>query len=240
VEFRFTQPFNTNLLGGGVTLVVRNAAAFRSRYGQNLPIAGEFTGRLDNNGERIRIEDRGEVVLDFRYPTDGMPKAHGGGRSIVVADTEAPWNEWGNPLMWAESDTLGGTPGSHTSRYLLWTAQRFTVHERAQPNVSGSFADADGDGDTNLREMVLGTNPRDAASLFGIRPLVSVGKTRLQFEAAAGKTYTVQVRDGLTGGEAAWKRLQDVGVGAARVIEIADPIESSDGRYYRLVTPVLP
>jgi len=35
-------------------LIVKNKAAFDFRYGTNLPVAGEYSGSLNNGGELIR------------------------------------------------------------------------------------------------------------------------------------------------------------------------------------------
>src|SRR6185369_15068423 len=48
--------FPSYILGPGErVLVVKNRAAFESRYGTGWPIAGEYTGQLDNSGERITV-----------------------------------------------------------------------------------------------------------------------------------------------------------------------------------------
>ena len=221
-------------------VLVRNAAAFRSRYGQGLPIGGVYTGRLDNNGERIRLEDQGEVVQDFRYPTSGVPRAHGGGRSINVVDPGGYWNDWEDILLWAESDTQGGTPGTYSSVYAFWAAQRFNAQELADPAISGLAADPDSDGESNLREFSLGTNPRDLNSRFGIRPQIVNGTTRLKFQASSGRSYTVQVRSGLSGVDGVWSTLQQIPAGAERTVDIDDAVELNIGRFYRLVTPGQP
>jgi len=247
IEFRFDslntnlyEVFHTNLVAGGTLILARNPAAFRSRYGLGIPIGGRYSGRLDNNGETLRIEDNGEMVLDFRYPTESHPLAHGKGRSIVLVDSRAAWNTMENPQLWMESETLHGTPGSYTSRYAFWAAQRFTAQELADPSLSGSDGDADADGDDNLMELSLGTDPKDAQSRFGLRSILVAGKPRLSFLATTGRTYTVQVREGVEKGSA-WRKLQDVTGAATRTVEIPNPDEAeSVVRFYRLITPALP
>lgn len=242
VVYDFATSTRTNLAPHGTVLVVRNAAAFRSRYGQGLPIAGEYTGRIDNNGERLRVEELGEVVLDFRYPTD-FPRAHGQGRSIMVADALAPWTAWNNPLLWVESDANGGTPGDHSSKYALWAAQRFTASELADPAIGGSDADPDGDGESNLREYNTGTDPRNRASYLRLdhAPSAAGGKPTWTVQAVAGKTYTIQVRENLSDDTAAWQKLLDIPAGTDRTVTFTDPDGAGrDIRYYRVVTPSLP
>lgn len=247
IEFRFDafntnlyEAFNTNLVAGGTLVLVRNPAAFRSRYGQGIPIGGRFSGRLDNNGEKLRIEDHGEVVLDFRYPTESLTPAQRKGHSIVLVDSQSAWNQMENPRVWMESDTLHGSPGSYSSRYSFWVAQRFTAQEMADHSVSGSDADADGDGDDNLMEFSLGTDPKDALSRFGLRFKTVGGKAHFSFLATSGRTYTVQVRNGVGNGTE-WRKLQDVAAAVTRTVEIPDTDEvQSAGRFYRLITPAQP
>ena len=43
----------SSIAPGGYALVVSNAAAFVSRYGGGLPVAGVYTGLLSNDGETI-------------------------------------------------------------------------------------------------------------------------------------------------------------------------------------------
>ncbi|MFV2068073.1 MAG: CotH kinase family protein, partial [Pirellulales bacterium] len=68
VTFTFADDPRSRLAPGEYLLVVRNEAAFRLRYGSGLPVVGQFTGRLNNRGERIVLVDRfGSAVQDFRY-----------------------------------------------------------------------------------------------------------------------------------------------------------------------------
>jgi len=49
-------------------VIVKDRAAFESRYpGFSGIIAGEYSGSLDNAGERIELQDAmGETIMDFR------------------------------------------------------------------------------------------------------------------------------------------------------------------------------
>jgi hypothetical protein len=59
------------LAPGECILVVKNRAAFESRYGTGFRIAGEFTGQLDNSGDHIvLLGPVGEFILDFDYSDD--------------------------------------------------------------------------------------------------------------------------------------------------------------------------
>jgi len=113
---------NSNIMGlapGDFVVVVRNEAAFKSRYGTDLSskIAGEYSGKLSNNGENISLVDFWNgTVAAFEYnDSRGWPlSADGGGHSLVVLNSalvgepEGSLNYGGN---WRASTYIGGSPG---------------------------------------------------------------------------------------------------------------------------------
>jgi hypothetical protein len=110
IQFTFAGSAVTNLAPGGYVLVVRNKAAFETRYGTGLPVAGEYSGKLGNSGERIVAQLGTEVILDFTYGTTApWPiSPDGGGTSLEVIDPNGDLN---SPLNWRASFALGGSPG---------------------------------------------------------------------------------------------------------------------------------
>ena len=110
VAFAFTNKATTTLAPGARTLLVRNRAAFESRYGSGMPIAGEFSGSLANEGETLRMEDAaGEVIFEFRYADGPFPGADGRGASLEPLDSEADLESTNS---WRASATPDGTPGT--------------------------------------------------------------------------------------------------------------------------------
>lgn len=109
------------LAGGESAVVVRNQAAFQSRYPSfNLRIAGEFqslTG-LDDGGEQIVLEDAfGQVIHDFSYD-NAAPwpvAADGQGSTLVIDDPLAPVATWNDGTQWHASIYANGTPGADES-----------------------------------------------------------------------------------------------------------------------------
>ncbi len=68
IEFQF--PRNTILPPQSTFYVVRNTPAFESRFGTTRTIAGQFTGRLKDSGEIIRLSsERGTIVDEVHYRT---------------------------------------------------------------------------------------------------------------------------------------------------------------------------
>lgn len=140
----FTFPINTRLAPGARILVVANLAAFEAEYGAGHPVAGQYTGNLDNDGEQLIIQDAfGIEILNFTY-NDGAHwpiEADGKGRSLVLrAPALSP--DLNDPLSWRDSTAVGGDPDATDS-----------VTFTGDPN-----ADNDGDGLDALLEHGIGTN----------------------------------------------------------------------------------
>jgi len=119
ITFDFSDGSIISLGPGEFILVVRNRAAFLSRYGNNLSdrIAGEYSGKLSNNGENITLEDFwNATIVQFEYNDGrGWPLSpDGGGHSLVPLDS-AVINEPAGSLNysgnWRASTYIGGSPG---------------------------------------------------------------------------------------------------------------------------------
>lgn len=116
VLFSFTGSAVTQLAAGARVVVVKDLAAFRSRYGVSPVVAGIYTGFLDNTGEPLRLEDAwGEKILEFRYDNHWHPITDGLGFSLVIVDPLAEWSLWGVRESWRPSGTLDGNPGAPDS-----------------------------------------------------------------------------------------------------------------------------
>ncbi len=111
VEFSFTGSAITSLAPGAYVLVVRNSAAFNSRYGSSLPVAGQYIGSLDNSGENIQLDDAvGEKVMDFTFNNSWYPSTDGPGAALVIVDDAAPWDSWDLKASWRPSFHDLGSP----------------------------------------------------------------------------------------------------------------------------------
>ena len=91
----FTFPSMTVVPGEHIVLV-KNPAAFHSRYGESIPIAGVYSGNLSNSGERLVLLDAsGQTIHDFTFlDDDWIPAADGGGYAMVVVDANAATSAW--------------------------------------------------------------------------------------------------------------------------------------------------
>ena len=166
----FSFPENTILDSGKRLVIVRDLEAFTARYGNddNIIIAGQYSGRLSNDGEQVTLfSDTGGEIIDFIF-NDQLPwptLADGVGHSLVAVSQNLA-----NPQSWAAHALPGGAPGYPdeiiTSGYLAW---------KNSNNISNDLGDADGDGILNLAEYSFGTNPRAGNSSKG--PITSVIET---------------------------------------------------------------
>jgi hypothetical protein len=109
VTFNFP---NYTLNGGARALVVKNKAAFESRYGTTRPVIGEYTGLLDNAGERIVVLGAfKEPILDFTYNDAWQQATDGPGFSLVLDDETVTADKLNDPTSWRGGSSAAGTPG---------------------------------------------------------------------------------------------------------------------------------
>ena len=109
---RFVFPAMT-LLSGEFVVLAKNREAFESRYGQNLPLIGEYDGRLDNGGERIRLEiaSVNAGIHDFEYD-DWFPVLNGSEFSLEINEVRSPVESWNFEESWSPGLAINGTPGN--------------------------------------------------------------------------------------------------------------------------------
>jgi len=113
IDFDFAAAAVSVLNAGEHVLLARNPSAFAFRYGAGLPLAGQYTGRLDNAGERLRLEDgAGTTILDFTYDDAWHPVTDGHGHSLVIVDAGADTSAWSQRDGWRASALVGGSPAA--------------------------------------------------------------------------------------------------------------------------------
>ena len=97
----------------------------------------------------------------------------------------------------------------------------------------GPLDDPDGDGATNAREFVAGTNPNDAASVFRITTITPApGGLILEFNSVTGRIYRVEWNDALTTN--GWMTLTNHVPGAAGTTQILAPGLAQPFRFFRV------
>ena len=108
----YTFPVPTYLDAGEFIVLASNKRQFNNRY--KMEAFGEYTGQLDNAGERITLLNAAEdTIFTLRY-NDKSPwptAADTLGYSLVSVDTN-PTSDPGSPTYWRASYSVNGSPGS--------------------------------------------------------------------------------------------------------------------------------
>jgi hypothetical protein len=107
---RYTFAAGTILGPKGYLVVAREPNTVKAAYGISV-VYGPFTGRLDNDGERIELSNaNGEIIISFRY-NDAWPwpnSPDGTGHSLILLKLGGDPEE---ASSWSASTYIGGTPG---------------------------------------------------------------------------------------------------------------------------------
>ena len=110
---------DVTLRPGAFIVVAKNRTAFASRYPGVALADGQYTGALDNAGERIVLVDpSGATIQDFTYD-DGdptiptwHPTTDGPGPSLMIVNPLADPSAWSTAGNWRASWANHGTPGA--------------------------------------------------------------------------------------------------------------------------------
>ena len=210
----FVVPTGTTLAAGETAVAVSHTPAFKARYGTTPRILGEYTGRLSNDGETVRLLDAaGETILDFTFHDHWYPATDGGNYALVVVDENASWQRWKAPAAWGIGATPGGSPGqpNHPAtlqQYAGWLHQHFSQTEILDPLVSGPAADPNHDGYPNFHHYAFGSHPRTTDTPV-IQPSVTLNGefleiTHPQRAAALDLEFITETSEDL----AAWSPLE--------------------------------
>ena len=106
----FTFPPGTAIPGAGFVVVARSPSALESAYGIT-GVFGPYSNNLPGSSGTVQLFNQaGALLLETDY-SDQSPwpvAADGAGHSLVLARPSYGQN---NPLAWAASDSIGGSPG---------------------------------------------------------------------------------------------------------------------------------
>lgn len=113
VEFDFALGTVRSLNPGEFVVVVKDLPQFRRRFpSSSILVAGEFSGNLDNGGERLHLRFGNLDVLELTYDDAWYPLADGGGFSLNIRDVRAPAAAWDAREGWFQGSVEHGTPGA--------------------------------------------------------------------------------------------------------------------------------
>ncbi|VGO18635.1 hypothetical protein SCARR_00688 [Pontiella sulfatireligans] len=185
--------------GAGVRFIGDLWKAFPIDYQMTADTVLEFDFSCLNEGELHAIAMTDTPSWDFTGSRYDLIKLHGTDSGLYIMDRD------------------GGYTGG-TNRYSIAIGQLLTLNTEQKnyldfvnadnsgeitPDAQSTFAnviiyepagDADGDGQSNLAEIRLGTDPADAASMFGINGgtvLPDLGKIRISWPSQADIQYRV-------------------------------------------------
>ena len=109
----YTFPLGTNLAPGAYYVIAEHLGRFQTQF-PGVPAVQWTSGKLDNSGERVRIEITpfGLGVLDFEYSDTWYPTTAGGGASLQFIDPLQLRDAWSEKQSWQASavPNPGGPP----------------------------------------------------------------------------------------------------------------------------------
>jgi hypothetical protein len=170
VEFDFGSGRVTQLTPGERVMVVENLGAFQARYGNGLPVAGQWTGgRLANGAEQLTLRAGDMVIQQFTYRDEWYPITDGGGHSLEIINiAETDLDRWNRRAAWRPSLRIGGTPGqagsipgdsnrdgNFDSSDLVLVFQAGEYEDAIAANSTFAEGDWNGDGEFDMRDLVL-------------------------------------------------------------------------------------
>lgn len=192
IGFNFAD--NTVIESGGRIVLVENLEAFTARYGDlgEGMIAGQFTGNLNNDGERIILRKTGgEVLADFTY-NDQLPwpvLADGNGYSMIFTGGNQTEGS-----SWSAHSTIGGAPGAADGALVPGYEEWKLVYD-----ITDDQSDGDLDGLSAFAEYATGNDPTKAshgsASPGGVVTVDSEGYLSITYQrslTANDVTFTIQ------------------------------------------------
>ncbi len=109
IDFHFLPGHDAILAPGATLLLVRDAAAFRYRYGDTIPVHGVYSGALANGGETLQLtgEDGNAIhAIDYSDRGNWPRTADGEGFSMVLQGADPD-----KATSWQASVVYGGSPG---------------------------------------------------------------------------------------------------------------------------------
>ena len=114
IQFLFTKTNSVTALAPDErVLVVKNRAAFATRYPGVTGIAGEYEGMLSNGGNRLTLAGPLlEPVASLNYDATRFPLADGPGFSLVPVDEALPTAQPEDLTNWRLSARPNGSPGA--------------------------------------------------------------------------------------------------------------------------------
>ena len=169
VSFRFADGAITTLPAGQRVVVVEDLSAFEARYGSQVSVAGQWSGRLSNSDELITLSAFGHLIQQFRYQDHWYPSTDGQGATLQIRDAAfADLEFWNQPEAWRPSSRSGGSPGTADRRAgdanldglfnssdLVMVFQAGKYEDGIFQNASWEEGDWNDDGEFDSQDLVM-------------------------------------------------------------------------------------
>ena len=172
---RYAFADGTVIRSGSCLVVASDPEILRSQAGQEVQILGPFEGKLDNDGETIRLlNNSGRLLNRVEYGSDGDWPVAANGTGVSLARID-PMRGTDDVANWTWSDQVGGTPGT----------ANFPEAAVANRSLQLNEIDAPGGNGFGVEFICCGPDPvslddyrleiRGEASVFWSLPSVSLG-----------------------------------------------------------------
>ncbi|MCA9197451.1 MAG: tandem-95 repeat protein [Planctomycetales bacterium] len=168
VDFVFATGAIQELQPGARMIVVEDEAAFTFRYGQDFPVAGQWSGQLNNGGEQITLTWHDQVLQQFTYDDQWHSATDGDGSSLEIVNVAASLDAWNTADGWRPSRVVGGSPGTSNlvpgdsnrdgifnSADLVLVFQAGEYEDAIVGNSTWEDGDWNGDGEFNSNDFVF-------------------------------------------------------------------------------------
>ena len=120
ITFEF--PPKTQLPAGAYLVVCRNARTFAANYGTNVPVLGDFSGRLSHRGEKLELCNAAGATIDAVKFSDHAPWPIAPDGHSSSLERICPFGSGEEPGNWAGSllpaiEKPDGSPGRRNDSY---------------------------------------------------------------------------------------------------------------------------
>ncbi len=114
ITFNFQEADIQWVEAGGRVVLVSDKEAFTVRYGSEVPVAGQYVGKLSNAGENLTLQRGEEIIQSFsfndRAPWPTTPDEFGFSLTLVDPAVGTDLSDAGQWTV--DTSTAGGSPGS--------------------------------------------------------------------------------------------------------------------------------
>ena len=112
IEFEFEDDYELGV--GACAVIAADAIACAAEYGEDVPVAGEFKGKLSNKGDTLQIKlpkPYETLIVSVDYKDKWQPDADGLGKSLVLKDARVSRQACATADAWKASAEDRGSPG---------------------------------------------------------------------------------------------------------------------------------